>query len=139
MIRRPPRSTRTDTLFPYTTLFRSNYQDFGGSSDTGPSMGPTGLMFGAVEKTRTSTGFLPQRPQRCASTSSATTAGRPAKTPEIPSGACQPPGGGIPNVREQSNSNHLDPVPYPSPAPQLRPGPNGTPPARAVEWHQHKP
>src|SRR3546814_10547084 len=30
MIRRPPRSTRTDTLFPYTTLFRSNvnHKDF---------------------------------------------------------------------------------------------------------------
>src|SRR3546814_18535395 len=34
MIRRPPRSTRTDTLFPYTTLFRSqeqyemNYSEF---------------------------------------------------------------------------------------------------------------
>src|SRR3546814_6713907 len=26
MIRRPPRSTRTDTLFPYTTLFRSSFQ-----------------------------------------------------------------------------------------------------------------
>src|SRR3546814_14704572 len=26
MIRRPPRSTRTDTLFPYTTLFRSHLQ-----------------------------------------------------------------------------------------------------------------
>src|SRR3546814_5018473 len=26
MIRRPPRSTRTDTLFPYTTLFRSGIQ-----------------------------------------------------------------------------------------------------------------
>src|SRR3546814_1488865 len=26
MIRRPPRSTRTDTLFPYTTLFRSQRQ-----------------------------------------------------------------------------------------------------------------
>src|SRR3546814_1251095 len=26
MIRRPPRSTRTDTLFPYTTLFRSDPQ-----------------------------------------------------------------------------------------------------------------
>src|SRR3546814_16293847 len=26
MIRRPPRSTRTDTLFPYTTLFRSGSQ-----------------------------------------------------------------------------------------------------------------
>src|SRR3546814_3335071 len=32
MIRRPPRSTRTDTLFPYTTLFRS--------FDTGPGVGP---------------------------------------------------------------------------------------------------
>src|SRR3546814_20130022 len=30
MIRRPPRSTRTDTLFPYTTLFRSS----GGTSDS---------------------------------------------------------------------------------------------------------
>src|SRR3546814_11643088 len=29
MIRRPPRSTRTDTLFPYTTLFRSR----GGDAD----------------------------------------------------------------------------------------------------------
>src|SRR3546814_14699184 len=27
MIRRPPRSTRTDTLFPYTTLFRSLLED----------------------------------------------------------------------------------------------------------------
>src|SRR3546814_16578165 len=27
MIRRPPRSTRTDTLFPYTTLFRSAVED----------------------------------------------------------------------------------------------------------------
>src|SRR3546814_7340278 len=31
MIRRPPRSTRTDTLFPYTTLFRSHaYEHSGG-------------------------------------------------------------------------------------------------------------
>src|SRR3546814_10620993 len=29
MIRRPPRSTRTDTLFPYTTLFRSKAQSKG--------------------------------------------------------------------------------------------------------------
>src|SRR3546814_1494062 len=28
MIRRPPRSTRTDTLFPYTTLFRSFFVGF---------------------------------------------------------------------------------------------------------------
>src|SRR3546814_14621788 len=31
MIRRPPRSTRTDTLFPYTTLFRSGYRERGSS------------------------------------------------------------------------------------------------------------
>src|SRR3546814_5333217 len=30
MIRRPPRSTRTDTLFPYTTLFRSTDGTLGG-------------------------------------------------------------------------------------------------------------
>src|SRR3546814_3529189 len=30
MIRRPPRSTRTDTLFPYPTLFRSTYRRLGG-------------------------------------------------------------------------------------------------------------
>src|SRR3546814_14549800 len=29
MIRRPPRSTRTDTLFPYTTLFRSSIDPVG--------------------------------------------------------------------------------------------------------------
>src|SRR3546814_13646848 len=29
MIRRPPRSTRTDTLFPYTTLFRSRCREDG--------------------------------------------------------------------------------------------------------------
>src|SRR3546814_3536426 len=29
MIRRPPRSTRTDTLFPYTTLFRSQVRSLG--------------------------------------------------------------------------------------------------------------
>src|SRR3546814_1793888 len=31
MIRRPPRSTRTDTLFPYTTLFRSQAEAPGGA------------------------------------------------------------------------------------------------------------
>src|SRR3546814_11683976 len=36
MIRRPPRSTRTDTLFPYTTLFRSsNWQAIPGGLKLG--------------------------------------------------------------------------------------------------------
>src|SRR3546814_1018104 len=33
MIRRPPRSTRTDTLFPYTTLFRSGATGKAGAKD----------------------------------------------------------------------------------------------------------
>src|SRR3546814_2687325 len=40
MIRRPPRSTRTDTLFPYTTLFRSAREAM-----AHPLHGPYGLMF----------------------------------------------------------------------------------------------
>src|SRR3546814_17357194 len=36
MIRLPPRSTRTDTLFPYTTLFRSVRKTFPGSGRQQP-------------------------------------------------------------------------------------------------------
>src|SRR3546814_9021134 len=35
MIRRPPRSTRTDTLFPYTTLFRSSAGHMHADKDIG--------------------------------------------------------------------------------------------------------
>src|SRR3546814_6281102 len=40
MIRRPPRSTRTDTLFPYTTLFRSGAaaRSVGGRSRDGKTL-----------------------------------------------------------------------------------------------------
>src|SRR3546814_3100032 len=45
MIRRPPRSTRTDTLFPYTTLFRSSIKmpDFCGVANAMPMGTVTGL------------------------------------------------------------------------------------------------
>src|SRR3546814_11376039 len=39
MIRRPPRSTRTDTLFPYTTLFRSDELDQESGRPAGRSQG----------------------------------------------------------------------------------------------------
>src|SRR3546814_2436671 len=39
MKRRPPRSTRTDTLFPYTTLFRSNAGATTGAWQRGPAFG----------------------------------------------------------------------------------------------------
>src|SRR3546814_7047666 len=38
MIRRPPRSTRTDTLFPYTTLFRSLGGSLTAIKDAMPAM-----------------------------------------------------------------------------------------------------
>src|SRR3546814_8186816 len=41
MIRRPPRSTRTDTLFPYTTLFRSSVADI--KADCGVAAGASSL------------------------------------------------------------------------------------------------
>src|SRR3546814_4790925 len=54
MIRRPPRSTRTDTLFPYTTLFRSvldqRHRDHGavvGKADHGRDLGQAGQARGA--------------------------------------------------------------------------------------------
>src|SRR3546814_2793988 len=58
IIRRPPRSTRTDTLFPYTTLFRSanmmliestralKLMDFGIARITDSSKTKTGLVLG---------------------------------------------------------------------------------------------
>src|SRR3546814_17855648 len=51
MIRRPPRSTRTDTLFPYTTLFRSYSDDdaytiFETMNDRGLSLSPTDMLKG---------------------------------------------------------------------------------------------
>src|SRR3546814_14297737 len=42
MIRRPPRATRTDTLFPYTTLFRSSFPSTGpGKNSPSTSSGRT--------------------------------------------------------------------------------------------------
>src|SRR3546814_15792768 len=42
MIRRPPRSTRTDTLFPYTTLFRSVEQQVLSGDVAGPGAAQEG-------------------------------------------------------------------------------------------------
>src|SRR3546814_1415514 len=52
MIRRPPRSTRTDTLFPYTTLFRSvgrpNYSDLTPGGEISYEQNDDGTFDGSV-------------------------------------------------------------------------------------------
>src|SRR3546814_20501189 len=55
MIRRPPRSTRTDTLFPYTTLFRSLFGDGRSACPTG-----SGVDRAATSQAPTMTADLPQ-------------------------------------------------------------------------------
>src|SRR3546814_14987498 len=47
MIRRPPKSTRTDTLFPYTTLFRSLPEN----CQKGVSSGAAGVPFAVIAET----------------------------------------------------------------------------------------
>src|SRR3546814_10966537 len=51
MIRRPPRSTRTDTLFPYTTLFRSArgsmVLDIGGGTSEVAVISLNGIVYAA--------------------------------------------------------------------------------------------
>src|SRR3546814_12730792 len=54
MIRRPPRSTRTDTLFPYTTLFRS-------AEESAPPSPPLG---DCIER-RQQLAIDARRPHRC--------------------------------------------------------------------------
>src|SRR3546814_4485093 len=62
MIRRPPRSTRTDTLFPYTTLFRSR------SSECSPLRMPTAgtsPVDGRSTLRNPRIRWWPVRPERC--------------------------------------------------------------------------
>src|SRR3546814_20063988 len=51
MVRRPPRSTLTDTLFPYTTLVRSQ-QGAGGEEGEGEEAGGVALFHQNLEKER---------------------------------------------------------------------------------------
>src|SRR3546814_17609152 len=46
MIRRPPRSTRTDTLFPYTTLFRAQHDDFAAPNTLARAFVPSAMTWG---------------------------------------------------------------------------------------------
>src|SRR3546814_9553422 len=59
MIRRPPRSTRTDTLFPYTTLFRSQNRAIAQTSENtmGFLQGKRALITGLASQRSIATGI----------------------------------------------------------------------------------
>src|SRR3546814_18188270 len=92
MIRRPPRSTRTDTLFPYTTLFRSNASP--GSALIAPSRRLTVQDVSLIKHLRGFPAFGQQRLQFDPNASYASSASR---TPR------------------QAQRWHTPPVPLPSP------------------------
>src|SRR3546814_8117331 len=52
MIRRPPRSTRTDTLFPYTTLFRSVLDAAQVVPELAEAVSDCGLVLGCTARSR---------------------------------------------------------------------------------------
>src|SRR3546814_14424987 len=52
MIRRPPRSTRTDTLFPYTTLFRSGGGQVDDAEHRGDQRDRGEIAVGGIERHR---------------------------------------------------------------------------------------
>src|SRR3546814_2587752 len=60
MIRRPPRSTRTDTLFPYTTLFRSLVDQLGWSGHVGFKGSIAGFAPSVASAARPSTRRMPR-------------------------------------------------------------------------------
>src|SRR3546814_20281725 len=64
MLRRPPRSTRTDTLFPYTTLFRSHDKGLSGHSDADVVLHAlTDALLGTIAAGDIGTHFPPSDPQ----------------------------------------------------------------------------
>src|SRR3546814_10719231 len=65
MRRRPPRSTRTDTLFPYTTLFRSaGHRNIGSSAWTRGRPGSNGVQIDAMSRGPEAQGGLWRRRAR---------------------------------------------------------------------------
>src|SRR3546814_17056084 len=96
MIRRPPRSTRTDTLFPYTTLFRSHQGGvpvlgIGGDElhDSKPTTSAPGAWVLQIEMSRSRTRCA-HRETRCVVLRSAHREGLRERPSEVPATATSP-------------------------------------------------
>src|SRR3546814_1315889 len=85
MIRRPPKSTRTDTLFPYTTLFRSD----GGRIETARTVKDAAVVGAGAGRCRIIDGHRPGRGHRqvVAGGHAREGGGRPGEHEKTPAGA----------------------------------------------------
>src|SRR3546814_13522741 len=79
MIRRPPRSTRTDTLFPYTTLFRSVFA--GDELRKDGATRPTGFFAPTTPESRKA-GSESRNPVRCEQQTSFSLSGETTRSEE---------------------------------------------------------
>src|SRR3546814_15965107 len=122
MIRRPPRSTRTDTLFPYTRLFRAARARRGGSTprpakNGGPSSRPHG--------TRLSRSRLRPLLETRVGSPQGHSHGRVASSP---GGSNGPLRSRPPTPPSRSPLGQSPPQPSPPPPPTPRPAPPPPPP-----------
>src|SRR3546814_6945103 len=114
MTRRPPKSTRTDTLFPYTTLFRSPFPaepqvadraDLGGRSEPYPADLLSARRHADEQRHRRQPALLPQyHPPRAADI-------RPREHPRYHHRTRRRAGGGdrnlLPPLRSEENTSEL--------------------------------
>src|SRR3546814_17714933 len=99
MIRRPPRSTRTDTLFPYTTRFRSS-----GTGQASHPIRPLSCLQSAVFLINSRSGLVTAAPPSSA-THVATRKGAPS--PEVTVPCCLVSSPEFYPAPENSNPTHL--------------------------------
>src|SRR3546814_6139471 len=99
MIRRPPRSTRTDTLFPYTTLFRSCAPPATERASSGDAGAARRTVHDAVPARRAGARALRAGAWSRRTVSAATLFGR-GETPGFPPANTPPPPGSVPPFLE---------------------------------------
>src|SRR3546814_8304151 len=115
MTRPPPRSTRTDTLFPYTTLFRSDYFY---RADTS-RQSATGQVFEPLPHPDSGDAGLDNAPPAAddAAPSARIVETQPPPPPPGPAVPTQPAAPGTP-VAGQAGALDSPPIPVSSPAPE---------------------
>src|SRR3546814_12260245 len=112
MIRRTPRSTRTDTLFPYTTLFRSR-----SAPAISPSVAAQGLMWIMLMHRIASALAMGHRGEDASSASGARTFASPASATQAALDSRDPPSGSLGCPSNDGHAAARCPAGFPAPLP----------------------